>query len=453
MSLKLSSKRIFVFWYPLLATWLMMAFEGPFIAAIIARLPEPKYNLAAYGVSFAFALIVEAPVIMMLSASTALVTDGQSFFKLRRFTYALNLVLTVLMLVLLIPANFYFLTNRLMELPLKVSRLTYHSLWILLPWPAAIGYRRFYQGLLIRHNLTRRVAYGTMIRLGTMTSAALCGALIFKWHGAYVGAFALSSGVTMEAVASRLMTLRVVRAFKREPAPSNDLSYKNIIIFYYPLALTSLIALAVQPLVTFFVGQSRMALESLAVLPVVNSLVFIFRSFGLSYQEVSITFLGERNQGLKPLARFAAGLMIFVTAGMLAVGFTPLHDFWFGTVSGLSAQMVDFARAPVRILVLLPALTVLLSFQRAILVTHKRTQPITVGTVLEVSLIAVIMWILIERAFFIGAVAAALAMLLGRLGCNTYLIFPVWNTVKRVKSFNTNVTGKQREIVKETSSC
>ncbi len=421
----------------------MMAFEGPFIAAIIARLPEPKYNLAAYGVSFAFALIVEAPVIMMLSASTALVTDRLSFFKLRRFTYGLNLILTVLMLILLIPANFYFLTNRLMELPLKVSRLTYHSLWILLPWPAAIGYRRFYQGLLIRHDLTRRVAYGTMIRLGTMTGAALCAALIFKWHGAYVGAFALSSGVTVEAVASRLMTIRVVQAFKREPAPSNDLSYKNIIIFYYPLALTSLIALAVQPLVTFFVGQSRMALESLAVLPVVNSLVFIFRSFGLSYQEVSITFLGEHNQGLKPLARFAAGLMIFVTSGMLAVGFTPFHDFWFGTVSGLSAQMVDFARPPVRILVLLPALTVLLSFQRAILVTHKRTQPITIGTVLEVSLIAVIMWILIERAFFIGVIAAALAMLLGRLGCNTYLILPVWNTLKRIKNINPNIDNGQ----------
>jgi hypothetical protein len=90
MQQPLTFKKIFVFWYPLLATWLMMAFEGPFLAAIIARLPEPKYNLAAYGVAFAFALIIEAPVIMMLSASTALVTNRSSFFKLRRFTNGLN---------------------------------------------------------------------------------------------------------------------------------------------------------------------------------------------------------------------------------------------------------------------------------------------------------------------------------------------------------------------------
>ena len=431
MRAKLTLKKIFVFWYPLLATWLMMAFEGPFIAAIIARLPEPKYNLAAYGVAFAFALIVEAPVIMMLSASTALVTNSASFFKLRRFTYLLNLILTVLMLILLIRSNFYFLAETLMKLPAKVTDLTYHALWILLPWPAAIGYRRFYQGLLIRHNLTRRVAYGTLVRLLTMALAAISSALIFKWHGAYVGAFALSCGVSMEALASRLMTWRVVRAFKNETSSAGNISYKEIIVFYYPLALTSLIALAVQPLVTFFVGQSRMALESLAVLPVINSLVFIFRSFGLSYQEVSITFLGEHNEGLKPLAQFAFLLIVFVTGGMLLVGFTPGHDFWFGTVSGLSQDLVDFARLPVRILILLPALSVLLSFQRAILVTNKHTGPITVGTLLEVSLIAIIMWILIEHGAFIGAVAAATALLLGRLGCNTYLLWPVIRVLKR----------------------
>ena len=49
---------IFVFWLPLFATWLMISVEGPFLAAIIARLAEPKYNLAAYGVAFSFALIV-----------------------------------------------------------------------------------------------------------------------------------------------------------------------------------------------------------------------------------------------------------------------------------------------------------------------------------------------------------------------------------------------------------
>ena len=64
----------------------MMALEGPFLAAVIARLPDPKFNLAAYGVAFAFAILIEAPVIMIMSASTALVEDGPSFRRLRNFT-------------------------------------------------------------------------------------------------------------------------------------------------------------------------------------------------------------------------------------------------------------------------------------------------------------------------------------------------------------------------------
>ena len=72
-----------MFWVPLSATWLMMALEGPFLTALIARCVDPKFNLAAHGVAFAFAILVEAPVIMMLGASTALVDGRVSFLRLR----------------------------------------------------------------------------------------------------------------------------------------------------------------------------------------------------------------------------------------------------------------------------------------------------------------------------------------------------------------------------------
>ncbi|HOC19273.1 MAG TPA: hypothetical protein PKK95_13455, partial [Vicinamibacterales bacterium] len=69
------TRTILAFWAPLAATWLMMAVEGPYIAAIIARLAQPTPNLAAYGVAFSFAFIAEAPVIMMMTAANALVAD------------------------------------------------------------------------------------------------------------------------------------------------------------------------------------------------------------------------------------------------------------------------------------------------------------------------------------------------------------------------------------------
>ena len=71
----LTTSRIFWVWLPMAATWIMMSVEGLLVAAVVARLPEATVNLAAYGVAFAFALILEAPIIMILSASTALTSS------------------------------------------------------------------------------------------------------------------------------------------------------------------------------------------------------------------------------------------------------------------------------------------------------------------------------------------------------------------------------------------
>ena len=94
-TLALRQRDLFRFWLPLAATWVMMGVEGPFLAALIARLSEPVYNLAAHGVAFAVAIIVEAPVIMMLGAATALVDGRVSFLRLRRFTLWLNVATTL----------------------------------------------------------------------------------------------------------------------------------------------------------------------------------------------------------------------------------------------------------------------------------------------------------------------------------------------------------------------
>lgn len=417
------------------ATWLMMSLEGPFLAAVIARLADPKFNLAAWGVAFAFAILFEAPVIMMMSASTALVEDRVSYRRLRNFTYALNALVTAVMAAALTPALFDWIALDLIDLPVEVARLTRGALLILLPWPAAIGYRRFYQGLLIRDGRTRLVAYGTVIRLLTMASTAVVLYLSLAPPGAYVGAAALAAGVCVEAVASRWMAREsVADRLSTEPtAPGGALDYRRILEFYYPLALTSMLSLTIHPMVTFFMGRARFPVESLAVLPVVNSLSFIFRSMGLSYQEVAIALLGDRNEHFDELGRFGLGLALAASAGLALVAFTPLADVWFVTISGLSRELTAFAIPPTRILAALPALSVLLSFQRAILMKSRYTKPITMATALEVAGIVGLLMALIHRLDLVGATAAGIAYVLGRLLSNGYLVPACRRVLRRAR--------------------
>jgi Na+-driven multidrug efflux pump len=431
-SAQLTYKKIFYFWLPLAATWIMMSVEGPFLAALIARSSEPTFNLAAYGVAYSLALIIEAPIIMIMSASIALVKDSQSFYKLKNFTYAANGLITLIMLIVITPPVFYFITEGLIGLPNEVSRLTHIATIILLPWPAAIGYRRFYQGILINNNLTRRVAYGTIIRLLSMSFCAIILYISDFVEGVVVGAASLSFAVIMEAVAVRFMVRTTVKKIKSEDSSSEQvLTYREIYKFYYPLALTSFIGLGVQPLVTFFVGQSRMAIESLAVLPVVTSFVFVFRALGLSYQEVIIALIGEKKEKFKPLLKFANVLAAILVSVLALFAFTPLADFWFITVSGLSEPLADFAHLPLMIMFFFPALTVLISIQRGVLVAAKNTKPITAGTVTEFVTIVIMLMILISNMNLVGAVAAVIAIIMGRLASNIYLMH---STVRSLKN-------------------
>jgi hypothetical protein len=418
---KLTYRRIFLFWGPLALTWLMMAFEQPFLIAFIARLDDAKFNLAAFGIAGSFALIIESPIIMLMSASTALVKGRNSYKKLKTFTDILNAGITGIQLIILIPPVFNYIVTGLMEVPEDVARLAHIALIIFLPWAASIGYRRFYQGILIRNDLTRRVTFGTMVRLSVIV---IMGLLLYfaGVKGAYVGAGAMSLAVLCEAIATRIMVSATLKTLlQKEDTENAHLNLRSVAKFYFPLALTSILSLGVQPFVTFFLGRSRMAVESLAVLPVISSLVFIFRSMGLSFQEVNIALIGKEKQNCKVLRNFAVSLGLLVTVLITLLAFTPLSDLWFINVSGLSTELANLSYLPLKILILLPAFTVLLNFQRSSLIINGTTGPISRATAVELITIIVVLLICVVFLNLIGVIAASIAFIAGKGLSNIYL--------------------------------
>ncbi|MBU3740897.1 MAG: hypothetical protein FGM24_01280 [Candidatus Kapabacteria bacterium] len=418
----LRTRDVINFWIPLSATWLMMAVEGPILTSLIARLPDPTYNLAAYGVAISLAMLIESPVIMLLSMSVALATDRHAVERLRAFTWRINALVTAGMLIVSIPAVYNVVAYGILNMPPEVAERMYAAFVCLIPWPAAIGYRRFYQGLLIRAGQTRLVAYGTVVRIISMAGSAFALAAAGA-PGTLVGAISLSVGVTLEAVATRAMSFDVLRRYREQdehelaPPPT----YRDVMRFYVPLAMTSVIGFVVTPMLAFFMGRSPMSVESLAVLPVVDSFVFLFRSFGFSYQEVGIALLGERRQHLQPLQRVGAGIAIATTVVLVIVAFTPAAAWLYQGMYGLSAQLAAFAIVPTMILVPLPALAVLYSLQRAVLISARRSVAVTWSTIVEVGLIAAVMAVLVGTINPVGVISAAVAMVVGRIVANAYL--------------------------------
>jgi hypothetical protein len=264
---------------------------------------------------------------------------------------------------------------------------------------------------------------------------ALTALFLYKWFhlsGAHVGACALSTAVVLEATATRFMARNVVRQLRgRTDRDPGELSYWAIGKFYSPLALTSTISLAAHPMITFFLGQSRFPLESLAVFPVITSLSFIFRSVGLSFQELPIALMGDRNQHFPALRRFALVIGSLAVLGLALIALTPLCGIWFEGVSGLSPSLAKFATTPIRILVVFPAVGVLLSFQMGILVKTGTTVPVTVATIIEVCGIAAALYVGISLWGMIGATAGAAALLFGRALGTGYLLRPCYLALRK----------------------
>jgi hypothetical protein len=405
----LSYRRIFWFWIPLAAMWFMMAVEQPLIASFIARMPDPELNLAAYGVVFSVAMIIESPVIMLLAAGTALSRGAVSYRRLLRFSHLLMGGLTVLHLSIGLTPLFDVVMRRIIGAPVEVAELGRSAFLALTPWSASVGYRRLWQGVLIRHDRTGVVPVTIAVRLAVTAVLLLIGYSLGRYSGIFVGAVAISAGVVAAAVAAYLFARPVVRrslsASVREPDP---LSWRELYAFYMPLALTSLILLAARPLLTVAISRLPEALGSLAVWPVLLSVTFLGRSISMSYQEVGIAMLQDR-RSLLMLQRFARMLGAVMLLVFVAFARSPLAAIWFGDVVGLSVPLIQMTRLPMLIIAVVPGVSAVISWKRGILVSAKQTAAITRSVVVNLIVLGAVLVVLGYVQPVNGALIAAIA--------------------------------------------
>jgi len=211
----LTLKQISIIWWPLAVSWFLMALELPALSAVVARLPDPKINLAAYGgIVFPLALIIEAPIIMLLAASTALSKDWKSYKKIRRFMHTTSAVLTILHILVVITPIYDFVVGSLIGSPQEIIAPARIGLAIMLPWTWSIAYRRFNQGVLIRLGHTVTVGKGTAVRLSANIIVLIVGYLIGTIPGIVVATTAVSVGVMSEAI---FIGIKVKPVIKNQP--------------------------------------------------------------------------------------------------------------------------------------------------------------------------------------------------------------------------------------------
>jgi hypothetical protein len=361
-----------------------MALELPALSAVVARLPNPQINLAAWGgVVFPLALLVEAPVIMLLAASTALCKDWESYSKIRGYMMAAGAGLTALHILVAFTPLYDVVVVGLIGAPVEIVEPARIGLRLMTPWTWSIAYRRFNQGVLIRFGHSTAVGMGTVVRLSADILILVIGLLVGSMPGIVVAGLAVAAGVMGEAVYAGLRVRPVLRGqVKLAPSVAGPITLRSFLDFYVPLAMTSLLVLLVQPIGSAALSRMPRALESLAIWPVVSGLVFLMRSSGVAYNEVVVALLDEKHM-VQHLRRFALLIIGCTTALMILVASTPLSRFWFESFSALDPSMATLARNALWFALPLPGLNALHSWFQGVIVHSRQTRPVTEAVVIS----------------------------------------------------------------------
>jgi len=372
-----SISRIIKIWIPLAASWLLMGMELPILSAVVARLVEPEINLAAYGgIVFPLALIIEAPVIMLLAASTALSKDWASYLKLRNYMLIAGGLLTALHLFVALTPLYYFVVEGLLGAPSEIIEPARIGLTIMTPWTWTIAYRRLHQGVMIRFGHSNIIGYGTGVRLGMDILVSGIGYFL-GLPGIVAATSAVAAGVTSEAIYIGFRVQPVLRKhLKPAPVLQPSLTYRAFAAFYIPLVMTSLLTLLIQPMGSAALGRMQRPLESLAVWPVVSGLIFMLRSMGVAFNEVVVALLDEP-LSTKPLRQFTTLLTVGTTTALLFIAATPLSRLWLENFSGLSLELATLAKTGLWFGILLPALNSIQSWYQGALLNSGKTRAIS----------------------------------------------------------------------------
>jgi len=408
-------KEVCLFWFPLFTTWLLMGLENPTTSSLVARLDNAKENLAAFGVAFAVGLLVESPIINLLSAVAAKCRDVSTYILLRKFAMSLNFAVLFIHCIILLPPVFDLIFLDLVGLTDNVASLTHEALCYLILWPPLVGVRRFYQGVMVADGKTKKIAYGTSLRLFTVGCLVFYFVYIKILNGAAAGCLTLSIAVTVEAIYIYVASKPSQRKFLSiKKSAADQLNLRELVSYYSPLAQTSMLGLAFQPVLTFFLARSVNPVESLAAFPVANGFVFMFRTVGLSVTEVYLVFMERNKEYLLALKKLTAVLIVSCLLLYAFLAFTGGAKYIVTNALGLDVALSEITTNAIKVFTPLVAGTILLSYYRAQVMLWSKTIYLSRGTAIEISLVLILVWIFVDFLSWDGAFSAALALVLAR---------------------------------------
>jgi hypothetical protein len=268
---------------------------------------------------------------------------------------------------------------------------------IMLFWSAAIGWRRFLQGILIHQGQSQRLVHGTLLRLASIFVTTVSLARTYSMGGAAIAATAIMVGVLVESIYVTYVSKGAVKGVTDVRCGSQPkLLMQKLVRFHTPLAATSLLGLIVQPVVSQFLAGRPDSFVSLAVWPVLFGIVLELRGWGISVQELAVGRLKQKRSTERGIWMFSLFVGLLTSAIVVLICLVPPLMHGIERILNLDGRNVEIRIALEQALpwcIGLPLSTSLLSAHRGILAYKKQSVLVSAGMVVSVVSLIVCLWL------------------------------------------------------------
>jgi progressive ankylosis protein len=410
---------------PLSLSDVSMALGDPLTTTTLAHLPDARQNLAAVGVAKAIAIFCESPIIMLLHASNALAPTQASRRALWQFTLIASGAMSLILALTTLPGIFAIVGEGWLGVSPSLSGTIRSTISIVILWPLAIGWRRYFQGLLIHAGQSNAVAQAGIIRL-LVVGGILGGGFLLQTNGAVVAGISLVWGVIAEAIAATYLARKLGATQPPELVSTPELpqDLAGVWKFYAPLGGTMMLGWGARAALVGIVARATDGSIALAAWPAAWGLVLVVANSTRMVQQVII-----RNRQLMPdrvLMMFAIMVGMLCSAILFIVSATPISELAIGYFIGNDRELILRVRPVLMLCVVMPLLVSIQNALQGLLVSESRTWGINQAAGIGAIVMLGTAYVATQLGQN-GAIAAAVGMICGNILEIGYLGY-VWRS-------------------------
>ncbi|MGM0420965.1 MAG: hypothetical protein ACQEQG_08185 [Bacillota bacterium] len=197
------------------------------------------------------------------------------------------------------------------------------------------------------------------------------------------------------------------------PANINGITYKKLLAFFLPLAVTPFFITSIHSLMNAAVARLPYPELSLAVFTVVKGVSNAVKAPDRMFMQMTTSLVDDR-KSFYTASKFIWVTCAFFFGALFLLGYTPAGIWFLRNLIGLTdPEAIRFAILGLRITCFLPVVETLRNVHRGLVIRHERTKIVTVGTAVRLLSITAFLFWAVRSQVFPGVVVASLAWTAG----------------------------------------